>query len=1020
MAIACASLAAPVRGELAFANGFIKCEMYRDLDGAAVTDLTTSQKFTDGHPDAVSWLTAFEAPVNSGDRYGLRLAGLLAPPQTGAYVFFIASDDQSELWLSTDDKPDSKQLIASVTGWTDSREWNKFPDTQNNLAAPVNLQAGRHYYIEALMKEGGGGDNLAVGWVWPGQYVDPNNPPDGLTNITVIAGNYLGAVVELTNSKVTIDQQPTNVTSYTKMRAQFAIAVRGTSDLGSNVTYQWKRNGTNIDGATSATYLTPELTLADNSARFLCVASVPGASTNSQEVTLTVLDSQAPRLHIDTPKAPKTNVALWWETPDPGFFLESVEALVKPVWQKNSEPPSYEGFTARVSVPMAEAKYFRLNHANVVWESLWAESMTPGAASADQTDYELGTIFSVTTPGLIRAIRFYVMAGEGGVHIARLWRNRDETVIGGPYEINCGGVEGWFVFYLPKAVAIGVGDTYTVAVSTGQDDGRVYASSENVVSSPGGNGQSLRYPVAAGVFGMTLGSRPKESYHNSIYFRDVLFQAGEIPTENLITWELDRPVSYGRGGDGTARELGTVFRSSVAGSIEAIRIFAIAAEGGLHTATLWKNSDDTMVGGPYEFTCGAAGGVGASAWFVFSLPTAVAIEPNVDYTVSVSTGTDASQAYAFINQAFVNGGNNGHDLSYNSGAGVWGAFGTRPTQTEIDTNKNCSYLRDVVFRPDGATETETVGGGGAVYLGKAAQASEFGTIFQSSTPGVIKGIRVYAASAESGNHTARLWRNSDRSLIGGPWTLTYGGADGWLVFALTNPVPIDTNVLYTVSVTTGTDGGKSYPIALEAFAAAGSNAKHLSYPALAGVFGTALGVCPTTPTNASFLRDIVFQPVVTKPRATMGNTTDGNFADYITDANSAWINAMRFKASANMTATVIKAKIDSVPGHYQCAVYSDKNSMGDRLLRRTQEKSNPAAAWNEFPLESPLPLKAGQYYWLAIWSDDVNARVYYTSQSGGTLKWAPYAYGEWPDPIALEASGSTYLYCIYAEGTFDE
>jgi hypothetical protein len=65
-------------------------------------------------------------------------------------------------------------------------------------------------------------------------------------------------------------------------------------------------------------------------------------------------------------------------------------------------------------------------------------------------------------------------------------------------------------------------------------------------------------------------------------------------------------------------------------------------------------------------------------------------------------------------------------------------------------------------------------------------------------------------------------------------------------------------------------------------------------------------------------------------------------------------------------------------------------------------------------------LKAGQYYWLAIWSDDVNARVYYTSQSGGTLKWAPYAYGEWPDPIALEANGSTYLYCIYAEGTFDE
>jgi hypothetical protein len=152
----------------------------------------------------------------------------------------------------------------------------------------------------------------------------------------------------------------------------------------------------------------------------------------------------------------------------------------------------------------------------------------------------------------------------------------------------------------------------------------------------------------------------------------------------------------------------------------------------------------------------------------------------------------------------------------------------------------------------------------------------------------------------------------------------------------------------------------------------------------------------------------------------MGNTTDGNFADYITDANTAWINAMRFRASANMTVTTIKAKIDSVPGHYKCAVYSDLNGMGDHLLMRTQEKANPAAAWNEFPLENPLKLKAGTYYWLAIWSDDQNARVYYTSQSGGTLKWAPYAYGDWPDPIVLERNGSTYLYCLYAEGTFDD
>jgi hypothetical protein len=311
-------------------------------------------------------------------------------------------------------------------------------------------------------------------------------------------------------------------------------------------------------------------------------------------------------------------------------------------------------------------------------------------------------------------------------------------------------------------------------------------------------------------------------------------------------------------------------------------------------------------------------------------------------------------------------------------------------------------------------------GGGAVYLGKQSRSLELGTLFQATTPGVIKGIRVYSISAESGTHSARIWKNSDNSLIGGPYSLTYGGTNGWGIFELASPVSIESNVLYTVSVSTGNDSGRAFPVVPDGFAAAGSNTKHLAYPALAGVFSATLGSRPNQTTNASFLRDIVFQPVATKPRATMGNTTDGNFADYITDASTAWVNAMRFRASANMTVTVLKAKIDSVPGHYKCAVYSDRNGMADRLLMRTQDRANPAAAWNEFPLENPLKLTAGVYYWLAIWSDDQNARVYYTSQSGGTLKWAPYAYGTWPDPIQLEPNGSTYLYCLYAEGTFDE
>ena len=190
------------------AASLLKRELFLNITGTAVTDLTGSPKFTNNQPDSVSLLGSFEAPANVGSDYGQRLSGFLVPGVTGSFVFFIASDDQSELWLSPDDNAANKQLIASVSDFTGSREWGKFPDTQNNLAAPVQLTAGRSYYIEALMKQGGGGDNLAVGWVLPGQTVDPSNPPDGLANVTVIPGQYLRAVLDSTNGTMLVARQP--------------------------------------------------------------------------------------------------------------------------------------------------------------------------------------------------------------------------------------------------------------------------------------------------------------------------------------------------------------------------------------------------------------------------------------------------------------------------------------------------------------------------------------------------------------------------------------------------------------------------------------------------------------------------------------------------------------------------------------------------------------------------------------------------------------------------------------------
>ena len=154
--------------------------------------------------------------------------------------------------------------------------------------------------------------------------------------------------------------------------------------------------------------------------------------------------------------------------------------------------------------------------------------------------------------------------------------------------------------------------------------------------------------------------------------------------------------------------------------------------------------------------------------------------------------------------------------------------------------------------------------------------------------------------------------------------------------------------------------------------------------------------------------------IMTFGNGTIGNTNEGTSTDYLW-SNGAWINAGRFQAGINLTVSTMRAKVAAISGKYKCAIYTDNNGQPSRLLRATTEVSNPGSGWQTFPLTSSLSLTNGQYYWLAIWSDNANAGVYYLA-SNGTLRWGSYAYGTWPDPIST-SGGNNFNYCIYAMGT---
>lgn len=142
-------------------------EWWTGVSGTLITDLTSNSNYPATPTGSEILTNVFECPTDWADNYGTRCRGYFVPPISGVYYFYIASDDYSELWLSSNATAAGAAKVAYVSGWTSSRAWTTYASQKS---AAINLVTGQTYYIEALQKEGSGGDNLAVGVEFPGGY----------------------------------------------------------------------------------------------------------------------------------------------------------------------------------------------------------------------------------------------------------------------------------------------------------------------------------------------------------------------------------------------------------------------------------------------------------------------------------------------------------------------------------------------------------------------------------------------------------------------------------------------------------------------------------------------------------------------------------------------------------------------------------------------------------------------------------------------------------------------------------
>jgi hypothetical protein len=106
--------------------------------------------------------------------------------------------------------------------------------------------------------------------------------------VTNLAGSVTSSAATLTVSALpnapAITAQPQSITVAAGATATFAVTATGAAPLS----YQWKKNGTAIGGATAASYTTPATARTDNGAAFTVTVTNAVGNATSNAATLTV------------------------------------------------------------------------------------------------------------------------------------------------------------------------------------------------------------------------------------------------------------------------------------------------------------------------------------------------------------------------------------------------------------------------------------------------------------------------------------------------------------------------------------------------------------------------------------------------------------------------------------------------------------------------------------------------------------------------------------------------------------
>src|SRR6202789_3869206 len=277
--------------------GSIERLIYYDT-GTAVSNLISSGIFPD-LPSFEEQLDDFTPPLYgfqskndaqySPESFGSYTRGYLEAPTNGNYIFFIASDDASELWLSTDDTTNNLQLIAYETN--SGTALFSGPRLSQRESAPIPLVGGQKYYLEVYHQASSADSSyVEVGWQRPDgvQEIIPalhlaQYPVDLYRNISYTAPVFNTLGFNGGNLPTTV---ATNE-GFPLILQLDVIAVQPT-------TFLWYSNGVPVAGANLSYLEFPAIRAAANNSVYQVVVTNVYGSITSAPATLAITPDTTP------------------------------------------------------------------------------------------------------------------------------------------------------------------------------------------------------------------------------------------------------------------------------------------------------------------------------------------------------------------------------------------------------------------------------------------------------------------------------------------------------------------------------------------------------------------------------------------------------------------------------------------------------------------------------------------------------------------------------------------------------